>query len=570
MDKTKDFYNIEYKRLDFNTTEKYLNRLIDNLKDSEDFNSFLEIFKKIIDIQNEIEEMFDYADIRNMRDSRDEFYEGEIDYWNSSKIRFDNLFIPFYEEILNSKYKNQLRDFVPEAFFLTLEYTKKVTNNNITDLEVREKELYKKYRNLISGKVVYNGEEINISKLIGLSKNNDRNKRKEIIDIYNAYFYQNKKAFDEIFIELIKIRKEIALRLGFTNYSEYSLYKLRRFGYDYKDIHAFRDNIKKYIPPLINKLRKTQEDRLKIEKLEYYDTVFFSDPPKSIYEGEKLLEAIGSSLKEIDTDLYDFYINFYKSGYIDLLNRDNKVGFNITNYLSKSGLPVITGNFKNNYKDITSTLHELGHGFQKYNASIMDKNYIVSPLLKYPTMEIAEMFSYALELIALPYLSNLFEEADYNKYCFEVIYDLINLLPYVCLVDEFQEQIYLMDEITEEKIHETWLTLAKKYNLEYQNTGNKNLEEGCFFFRQSHIFLNPFYYIDYGISQIGAFVIASLCESDLEAFKNIASVASYYSIKELRDKYNLPDPFAEENISKLSKRLEKTLNTYNKGVEDEI
>lgn len=396
MDKPKDFYNIEYKRLDFNTTEKYLNRLIDNLKDSEDFNSFLEIFKKIIDIQNEIEEMFDYADIRNMRDSSDEFYEGEIDYWNYSKIKFDNLFIPFYEEILNSKYKNQLRDFVPEAFFLTLEYTKKVTNSNITDLEVRERELYKKYRNLISGKIVYNGEEINISKLIGLSKNNDRNKRKEIIDIYNAYFYQNKKAFDEIFIELIKIRKEIALRLGFTNYSEYSLYKLRRFGYDYKDIHAFRDNIKKYILPLINKLRKTQEDRLKIEKLEYYDTFFFSDPPKSIYEGEKLLEAIGSSLKEIDTDLYDFYINFYKSGYIDLLNRDNKVGFNITNYLSKSGLPVITGNFKNNYKDITSTLHELGHGFQKYNASIMDKNYIVSPLLKYPTMEIAEMFSYAL------------------------------------------------------------------------------------------------------------------------------------------------------------------------------
>ncbi len=121
MDKPKDFYNIEYKRLDFNTTEKYLNRLIDNLKDSKDFNSFLEIFKKIIDIQNEIEEMFDYADIRNMRDSSDEFYEGEIDYWNSSKIRFDNLFIPFYEEILNSKYKNQLRDFVPEAFFLTLE-----------------------------------------------------------------------------------------------------------------------------------------------------------------------------------------------------------------------------------------------------------------------------------------------------------------------------------------------------------------------------------------------------------------------------------------------------------------
>ena len=99
-------------------------------------------------------------------------------------------------------------------------------------------------------------------------------------------------------------------------------------------------------------------------------------------------------------------------GYIDLINRENKVNFGITNYLTKTCYPTITGILKDTYYDLILITHELGHAYQKYNASIKDKDYIVSSLLKYPTFDIAEIFSHAMELIAIPHLDNIFTKTD--------------------------------------------------------------------------------------------------------------------------------------------------------------
>ena len=108
------------------------------------------------------------------------------------------------------------------------------------------------------------------------------------------------------------------------------------------------------------------------------------------------------------------------NGYIDFCTRENKVNFSITNYLVCEAVPVVTGNYKENYNDVLTTTHEMGHSYQKYLAGIEDKKYIVSPLLKYPTFEIAEMFSYALQLIATDYVDPLFSDDDKKKYGFYV------------------------------------------------------------------------------------------------------------------------------------------------------
>ena len=169
-------------------------------------------------------------------------------------------------------------------------------------------------------------------------------------------------SFFNLLYNLITIRNKIAKQLGFNNYVEYSLYKLKRFDYDYKDINKFRNNIIKHIIPICSMMNEQKKKELKLDELKY------------------------------DND------------YIDLETRDNKVNFSITNYLTESCIPVITGNYKNNYLDVQTTTHEMGHSFQKYCASIKDKDYIVSPLLKYPTMEVAEIFSYSMELIMMNYL----------------------------------------------------------------------------------------------------------------------------------------------------------------------
>ncbi|MBR1817237.1 MAG: hypothetical protein IJ772_00145, partial [Bacilli bacterium] len=126
---------------------------------------------------------------------------------------------------------------------------------------------------------------------------------------------------------------------------------------------------------------------------------------------------------------------------------------------------------------------------------------------------------------------------------------------------EFQERLYSNSNynLKIEDIRKTWLLLVDKYNLKKSNIGHINLDNGGYFYRQSHIYLDSFYYIDYALSYFGAFSIWNKFEDNLELFKEVGGVASYYSFKELIDKYNMPNPFDEKTVEEVSKKLKKEL-----------
>ena len=554
-----NFNDIKYERIDYDKTSIIIVDLIEKLTSCNDFDEYIEIVRTINNMQNHIEEMYDYADIKNMRNVDDEYFKNEIEYWNSIKIKFDSLFLPFYNELNNSKFKEELLKYLPSNFFKIIEYQSRITSDEIADLVKQENELKMNYRNLNKTKIEFEGEEKTIGSISGLFSNKDRNIRKKAHDTINDFYYSKQKEYDNILFNLVTIRNKIAKQLGFNNYVEYSLYKLKRFDYDYKDINMFRNNIIKHIIPICSMMNEQKKIELKLDELKYYDTVFFSETPEINVYGTSLLSKLKYSFSGVDDELSNLFNNMVDNDYIDLETRDNKVNFSITNYLTESCIPVITGNYKNNYLDVQTTTHEMGHSFQKYCASIKDKDYIVSPLLKYPTMEVAEIFSYSMELIMMKYVSNLFDKDDYKKYCFIKIYNLLSNLPYICLVDEFQESIYSNQNLKIEDIRKTWIKLVKKYHLEGSNSGHINLDAGGYFYRQSHIYLDPFYYIDYALSYFGAFSIWSKSKNSLDIFKQVGSIASYYSFKELIDKYNLPNPFDEKVVEEVSNTLKNEL-----------
>ena len=554
-----NFDDIKYERVDYDKTSSLINSQLKKLTNCNSLEEYLEVVKEIIAVQNHIEEMFDYVDINNMRDMENTFYSNEIEYWNEYKPRFDSLFLPFYSELLISRYKDELRKVFPSNFFRIIEYQARITSDEIVELVKRENELKTKYKLLNKTLLSFDGEEKTIAAMNGLFSHGDRAVRKKAHDVVNDFYFSKRDEYDSVLFELVNIRNKIARKLGFNNYVEYSLYKLKRFGYDYKDIAKFRSNIVKYIVPLCNLVDEWKKEELGIDELTYYDTVFFSDMPEIIVVGEDLLNCIRDSFKKVDAELYNLFNNMLDNGYIDVIQRNNKVNYAITNYLTETCMPCVTANYKNNHLDIRTTSHEMGHSFQKYNASIKDKEYIVSPLLKYPTFEVAEMFSYGMELIMLSYIDNMFDAEDYEKYCFIRIYDLLRNLPYILLVDEFQERLYSTIDLNLEDIRYIWKELVTKYNLERENSGHINLDNGGYFYRQSHIYLDPFYFIDYALSYIGAFSFWDKCSDNLKLFKEIGSVASYYSFRELIDKYNMPSPFEEEIIKELSMKLRKEL-----------
>lgn len=553
------FNDYKYERIDYDEESIKIKELIDNFKNASDVKQAIKFFKEIIEVQNRIEEMADYADIRNMRDRTDSKFNNEMDYWNNYKPKFDLLFSSFYNCILSSPYLDNLKSLVPINFFNSIEYQMRINNDDIIELQQKENELKQKYREIVGSKIKYNGEEITLSGFAKYFDDENRKIRASAHDAYNDFFYSHLNELDDIFFELVSIRNKIAIQCGFNNYSEYSLYKLRRFGYDYKDIKTFRDGIIKYFSPIVEKLKDLQRSNLEVDELKYYDSIFFKKPARLKYHGEELLANLVKVFKRIDDDLAEFFDTAVRNGYIDLLSSKDKVNFAITNYLSESGMPVVTGNYKETVYDATMSFHETGHAYQKLNASCEDKKYIVSSLLKYPTFEIAEMFSYAMQLIALDKSDILFDEDNYEKYYYSVIKDFITTLPYICLVDEFQEVVY-RENLDNEEIRTKWLELAHKYNLDVSNSGHINLDSGGYFYRQNHILLNPFYYIDYALSYFGAFAIYSRCGNSLDAFNETAKVASYYPLKDLLKSFDIPSLFEEESIKTISLMLKDKLN----------
>lgn len=505
--------------------------------------------------------MYEYADICNMRNLIDEYWKKEIDYWNEYKPKFDLLFSPFYKICLTTKYKDELSELVPENFFNSILAMDMIMSNDSLELEVEEKNLIKEYRKIVREKLSWNNKLENIPYIAGFFTNEDRNIRKQAHDTINDYYYLKQNELDEIFLDLVKVRNKIARCNNFSNYVDYSLYKRRRFGYDYNDIKNFRDNVKKYIVPLCNKLRKWQQEELGLEKLEYYDSIYFKEMPELLVNDKELLTKFNDTLS-FNKKMQSFYNDMLENGYIDLENRDYKVNFNITNYLTDTKLPVITGNLKKNYDALITLCHEFGHAYQKYNSSIKDEDYIVSSLLKYPTFDIAEMFSYGMELILMKYVKNLFNDQDYNKYCFMEIYHLVKGLPEICLVDEFQEKVYSKKDLAKEDIRTIWIKLSEDYNI--YKTGHKHLAEGGNVYRVSHIFNDPFYYIDYAISYFGALALYEGCKENMDMFEEAGAVASYYPLNKILNDYGMLNPFNGNNVQELSGILERELVKYKK------
>ena len=557
----KYFNCLDYTRPVYSKIKKEINSLTNKLNKSKNYEEYISYIRKIIDIQNYIEELHDYVDINNMRNLKDEYYIKELKYWNKYKSKYDLLFIPFYNLLLNSKYKEELSKIIPPNFFNTISFRIKLESNDIIKLIEEEKKLKNDYLKILNKKVLYNDKEVPLSRVSTDYTNPNREIRKKSYDTINDFYLENDKQLEDIYFNLINIRNSIAKSLDFNNYTEYSLYSLRRFGYNYQDITKFRNNIIKYIIPLCNKLNTIKKKNLNIDTIKYYDDkCFYKEMPIPLYKGESLLNELKTSFSNIDNNLSNLYNDMLKYGYIDLINRENKANIGITNYLTKTKYPTITGNLKDNYLDIQLTTHELGHAYQKYNASIKDKNYIVSSLLKYPTFDIAEIFSHAMELITIPYLDNIFTKPEHKKYKLLIINEIITTLPYICLIDEFQEQIYSKTNLEKQDIKTTWLNLVKKYNQETNNTGHPNLDKGNYFYRQNHLFLNPFYYIDYGLSYFGALSIWDKSSSNLDCFNELASIASYYPLNTLIEKYNLQNPFSEDSIKDIVTKLEKELN----------
>ncbi|MDX8365748.1 M3 family oligoendopeptidase [Cytobacillus sp. IB215665] len=516
-------------------------------------------------IRNDVLSMFNICYIRHSIDTEDEFYKQEQDYLDEVQPLLQGFVSDYYKELVNSKFRVELEEkWGKQLFALADAELKTFSPEVVEDLQLENK-LSTEYTKLIaSAKIMFEGEERTLAQLGPFAESTDRDMRKKANEARFGFYKEHAEQLDELYDKLVKVRTDIAVKLGYKNFVELGYYRMTRTDYNADMVKNFRDQVKEYIVPLATKLRERQQERIGVDTLKYFDEGFQyktgnatpkGSPEWIINNGKKMYEELSPETNEF----FNFMID---NNLMDLVAKKGKASGGYCSYIPNYKAPFIFSNFNGTSGDIDVLTHEAGHAFQGYES----RNFEMTEY-NWPTYEACEIHSMSMEFFTWPWMELFFEE-DTEKYKFSHLSEALLFLPYGVAVDEFQHFIYENPEATPKERKLAWRELEKKYLPHRDYDGNEYLEQGGFWQRQSHIYQTPFYYIDYTLAQICAFQFWKKSREDQQSawndYVHLCKQGGSQSFTNLVKVANLKSPFEEGCVQSVVGEIDAWLS----GVED--
>lgn len=541
-----------YIRPDINELEEKIDSLLEEFNQSKNANEQIEVVKKINILRNNFETMKTIVEIRYSLNTEDKYYNDENTYMDEISPIYEKIVDKYYKILLSSKFRNQLLEaFGSQIFNIAACKLKTFSEDIIEDLKIENK-LVSEYVKLRSASdIFFDGEKRNIPQMQPFLESNDRTIRIKAQKALNSFFEKNEDKFDEIYDELVHVRNKIAIKLGFENYIPLGYMRLSRTDYDSKMVESYRNTIMKYVVPYSVKLKERQRRRLGYDELKYYDDpiAFVSGNPTPKGNEEWILEKGKEMYSELSEETKEFFDFMMKNELLDVFSKKGKAGGGYCTYLGDYKAPFIFSNFNGTSGDVDVLTHEAGHAFQIY----LSRNFDF-PEYTFPTMEACEIHSMSMEFITWPWMDKFFKE-DTEKYKFSHLNSALLFLPYGTLVDEFQHRIYENPELTAIERKKIWRELEIKYMPHIDYDDNEFLKRGGYWFRQGHIFGNPFYYIDYVLAQFSAMEIwvkINIYKEDIwDDYTNLCKEGGSKSYFDLLKVANLSNPFFEEKFEEI-------------------
>lgn len=556
------FNEYEYKRPDYESIKESYTELINLFNNSKSAEEQYSYIQKMNKLQKETETMAQLVSIRNSINTADEFYDKENEYIDMISPKLHGLRVEFYKALLNSPFKEELITKVKPQLYTLAEIEIKTFSDEVVPLMQEENKLVSEYSKLISSaQISYDGKILNLSQLQPYMESLDRNVRKEAYEKWSSFFIHNEAKFDLIYDKMVKVRNEIAIKLGFKNFVELGYLRMGRSDYNAKDVEKFREHVLKYIVPLSNDLREKQRKRIGVEELKYYDLPlnFMSGNPTPKGDKEWIMERTKKMYEELSPETGEFINMMIDKDLFDLDTKPNKQAGGYCTFLHSFKVPFIFANFNGTQDDVTVVTHEAGHAFQTY-----ESRYLESPEFSFPTSEACEIHSMSMEFITWPWMESFFE-GDINKFKFFHLADSLMFIPYGVTVDEFQHIIYSNPNMTPDERKKAWRDTEKKYTPYKDYDDNEFLDKGTLWFKQGHIFFGPFYYIDYTLAQICAYQFWIKFNEDKNNawndYMNICKVGGSESFLEIIKTGNLESPFNEEAIKSVSSQIDNYLDS---------
>ncbi|QSX04832.1 M3 family oligoendopeptidase [Sedimentibacter sp. zth1] len=562
------FNQINYIRPNIKELKIDFNYLIKDLKKAKSYDRFKQIY---LDSQESVLDFitsYMLSSIRNNIDTTDKFYEDEMKFFNNTLPKTMMLLKKLNKVLINSEYREKLEeDFGSQMFRITEASLSTMKNRVIVNL-IKENNLCTEYsKEAAACKTTFEGEECNFYGLLKHMESIDRQERKEAYCAWAGLYQKVSPRLDEIYDKLVRNRSKMAKKLGFKDYTTLAYLQRNRFDYKPEDIKKFRDNIKKYVVPVCEKLIEQQKDRLGIDEIKYYDekilftdgnAIPIGDREELVTKAQKMYRELSSETKEF----FDFMVNYEL---FDLETKPNKHLGGYCTALPKYKAPFIFSNFNGTSADIDVLTHEAGHAFEAFTAMRTQKIFNNC----YSTSEINEIHSMAMEFFTYPWMKEFFGESV-DKYYYSHLVDSIMVIPYIACVDEFQHKIYEIPNMSALKRREIWRELEKEYMPWRDYDGNEFLENGGFWMQKQHIFLYPFYYIDYALAQICVYELYGRMKEDKEKAWNdyyeLCKAGGSKGYFELLKLANLKNPFEEETMKEAIKVVTNELNLEEESI----
>jgi oligoendopeptidase F len=474
---------------------------------------------------------------------------------------------PYADKLNRKLYESPyVKELEKEKFFTYLRNVKKsielFREENIplqSELSVMQQQF-----GMISGKmtVTVDDQEYTLQQAAKFLESSDRNKREEVYRKINERRAQDKDALHELYTQLIRRRDKMAKNAGFDNYRDYRFVELGRFDYSKEDCYQFHDAVKEHILPLVDKIYERKREKLGLDTLRPWDTEAEPEgvkPLNPFTTGGELLEKTLKCFRELNPFFADCISKMKEMGHLDLESRKGKApgGYNCP--LAESGAPFIFMNAAGQMHDVTTMVHEGGHAVHSFLAHHLE----LSAFKEYP-MEIAEVASMAMELFTMDHWKAFFEnEADLQRAKEHQLERVITIFPWIATIDKFQHWVYENPNHTIEERTENWTRILEEFSSKAIDFSGLEAYRKISWQRQLHLFEVPFYYIEYGIAQLGAIGMWMQYKQDpqkaLENYMNALSLGGTKTLPELYAAAGLKFDFSPAHIKTLMEFVKKEM-----------
>lgn len=546
------FSTLEYKRPDFAAFADFAEETKARIERAGSYaevkEALLAYDEKKKDFQTDIE----IAMIRHTLDTKDAFYEKENEYIENVLPTIKPDLLAVDEVLMNSPFRAEFEKEYGRQFLVQKELEKKAFCEANIPLMQREAKLANEYQKIMAAaEIPFDGKVLNLYGVQKYFEHEDREVRKGAVRAYSDFYHKNEPRLEEIWDELISIRNEMGRNLGYENYIPVGYMKQGRTDYGQKEVESFREQVRTVIVPLCQKLYEAQAKRLGVKDLAYYDEKRIFSDGNAIPAGDDdfMVREAAKMYHEMSLETGEFIDFMIAHGLMDLKNKPGKAATGYCTDLQRYLAPFVFSCFNQTIGDMGVLTHELGHAFAGYMAM---RSQPISDYYSEST-DIAEIHSMSMEQFAYPYAERFFG-AEAEKFLFAHLQEAVTFVPFGVAVDEFQHICYANPDLTPKERTLAWKKLEEKYMPWRKYEPDDFFDRGGWWYHKLHIFLYPFYYINYTLTTMGAMEFKKKDREDHERawkdYLNLCKCGGSMSYLETLRYADVSNPFEQGSVER--------------------